>query len=58
MKFNGIHVPPRRVHFPCDTVTGVVMFSTLSRTFEKEGHEGDDRRLQFGDSEPVGPVVS
>lgn len=29
-----------------------------SRTFEKQRHEGDDWRVQFGNSESVGPVVS
>lgn len=35
-----------------------LLFLTLSCTFEKERHEGDYWRFQFGDSESVGSVVS
>lgn len=42
--------------FPFHLITP--LFSTWSRTFEEEGHEGDDWRLQFGDGESVRPVVS
>lgn len=44
------------IPFPFHSITP--LFSTWSRTFEEEGHEGDDWRFQFGDGESVRPVVS
>lgn len=43
---------------PSHSVTEVFLSPTQSRTFEEEGHEGDDWRFQFGDGESVRPVVS
>ena len=59
MRMNGGHVCPTMFSYE----TQRAMYSdtstfTVTDTFEKEGHEGDDWRLQFGDSESVGPVVS
>lgn len=44
------------IPFPFHSITP--LFSTWSRTFEEEGHEGDDWWFQFGDGESVRPVVS
>lgn len=57
IKFNSSHVPPT-VHPHVIQRPVSHLFSTLSRTFEKKGHERDDWWFQFGDGESVGPVVS